>query len=603
MKNITLSALAAFALMGSAASAADGISLEHQGQNATYVRVTPEGKKFLLIPVQESSPLSEIWVLKDGKYDRKLNIALANSKIDYFVPFELTPYEGHKLLLDVRSNFDRSNLREASDAIWGAEMVLSDEFDTTNREKYRPAYHHTPLYGWMNDPNGMFYKDGIWHFYYQHNPYGSKWQNLSWGHSSSKDLVHWDHHGDVLEPEGTGMIFSGSSVVDKNNTAGFGEDAVVALYTSADAMQTQSLAYSTDDGATFTPYAGNPILVYPRESRDPNMFWDEANGRWVLLIASALDHEMLVFHSNDLKEWKLASKFGHGYGSQEGVWECPDLMEFTLPDGSHKWALLCNINPGHPFGGSGTQYFVGDFDGTTFVCDDAPEVQKWMDYGKDHYATVSFSNAPDGRHTVVGWMSNWQYANEVPTQQYRSANTLPRDLSLFKGPDGSYYIASTPADEVNTLRNAEKKFGSATISSKEKTYTLPQEPDGLYEIIFSADLRQGQTLDFSLRNAEGEYVAMSIDPKADTFSMDRRQSGLTDFSEHFPAVTVSPALNGTGKYDVRIFVDRSSVEAFSADGHFAMTNLVFPASPYKTLTFSSKGGNAKISDLKVYTLK
>lgn len=582
--------------------ASPGIELLHQGTNTTIAKIKGDSR-YVLLPIEENAPISEIFILKNGVRDKKFNVMLANNRIDYYVPLDITPYAGDSLVLDIRSHNDRHSLREAKDAVWNNEMKLSDTFDTTNKEKYRPAFHHTPLYGWMNDPNGMFYKDGEWHLYYQYNPFGSKWENMSWGHSSSSDLVHWEHHAPVLYPNSLGMIFSGSSVVDKNNTAGFGEDAVIALYTSADAIQMQSLAYSNDNGATFTNYTGNPVIVYERESRDPNMFWDDKNNQWVLLLASALDHEMLVFTSSDLKEWTLKSKFGNGYGSQDGVWECPDLMKLPVEGTDQdKWVLICNINPGAPFGGSGTQYFVGDFDGTTFTCDNSGDVTKWMDYGKDHYATVSFSNAPDGRHTVIGWMSNWQYANDVPTMQFRSANTLPREVSLFRAPDNDLYVASRPSPEVDALRGTEKKYGKANIGKSAKRYALPAANDGICEIDFSIELTSADKADLTLSNNEGEKVVMTVDASGDTFSMDRTASGLTDFSEHFPAVTTAPAHNGTKAFNVRIFVDRSSIEAFDGDGRFAMTNLVFPTSPYTSLSVSTAGGNAKIKSLNIYSL-
>ena len=279
---------------------------------------------------------------------------------------------------------------------------------------------------------GMFYKDGVWHLCYQWNPYGSKWQNMTWGHSTSKDLVNWEHQPATIIPDGLGTIFSGSSVVDTNNTAGYGKNAVVTLYTSCDASQVQSMAHSTDNGATFTKYAGNPIITLDTEARDPNMFWHEPTQQWVLVLAHALEHEMLIYTSPNLRDWTLQSSFGKGLGCQSGVWECPDLFELPVDgNGVKKWVLICNINPGGPFGGSAAQYFVGDFDGKTFTPDRDKQGNvptKWLDFGKDNYASVSFSDAPDNRRTLIGWMNNWQYAAEVPTLQYRSANTLPLQL-------------------------------------------------------------------------------------------------------------------------------------------------------------------------------
>lgn len=585
------------------ASAAGDLAIQYLSPGNAMVRVNPDGEKYVLMPVQENAPVANIRVLTDGKLDETLNINLAESKIDYYVPLRLDNRQGEKVLLDIRTNSDRSSIRDLQGAAWTYEMKLSNTFDVTNREKFRPLYHHTPEYGWMNDPNGMFYKDGVWNLYFQWNPYGSKWNNMTWGHSTSKDLVHWEPQDAVLYTDPLGMVFSGSSVVDKDNTAGFGEDAVIALFTSADAAQTQSLAYSTDNGMTFTRYNGNPVIAYERESRDPNMFWDANTQRWVLALASALDHEMLIFTSKDLKEWTLESKFGHGYGCQDGVWECPDLMKLPVEGtDKEKWVLICNINPGGPYGGSAVQYFVGDFDGKTFKCDNGPEVTKWMDYGKDYYATVSFSNAPEGRHTVLGWMSNWEYANDVPTTQFRSANSLPRDLSLFEAPDGEYYVASRVSPEVDALRGKAIKCAGGKLGGKGKTFNLPTANDGVCEIELEVDTKAGTDVNITLANSKGEKVEMTIDPTTDKFFMDRRHSGITDFNERFPVITAAPAYNGTGRYSVRIFIDRSSIEAIESEGRFAMTNLVFPSEPYSTVTVNATGNGASLEKMNIYPI-
>lgn len=600
---MTMIAAAAIGAAGSLRAADRGVEIEHLGVNNTLVRVTADGK-YLLLPVQESNDEATVNVLVDGKTDKTLSVRLAKSKVDYTVPLKIEDYKGKKVLLNVVTSQGRSSVREAKDDACWHNISVSDTFDTSNREKFRPAYHHTPLYGWMNDPNGMFYKDGEWHLCYQWNPYGSKWQNLSWGHSVSRDMIHWEHRPDaVIEPDGLGMIFSGSSAVDRSGSAGFGKDAVVALYTSAAASQIQSLAWSDDNGETFTKYDGNPVLTLDSEARDPNMFWDSERNVWIMVLAHALDHEMLIFSSPDMKEWTLESSFGRGLGAQDGVWECPDLFELPVKgESGKKWVLLCNLNPGGPFGGSATQYFIGDFDGKTFTSDtdDAGRVPtKWLDYGKDHYATVSFSDAPDGRRTVIGWMSNWQYAPEVPTMQFRSANTLPREMGIFRAPDGQLYVSSTPSPEVDALRGALVKSVSKTsVGSKAKAYSIPE----LCEIDMEISPRKAESVEIELSNAAGEKVVMVYDAKSDSLSFDRRESGIVDFSQDFPAVTVSPAYTDGDKVGLRIFIDRSSIEVFGKDGRFAMTNLVFPNSPYSRLSVRATGGSARLSDLKIYSI-
>lgn len=589
-----------------AASSADGIEVKHLGVNNTLVRVTGDSR-YLLLPVQESTDDARINILVDGNVAGTIYVRLAKSKTDYTVPFDLTPYKGHEVMLDVVIPQSRGSVREAKDDACWRGIVGADTFDTDNREKYRPAFHHTPLYGWMNDPNGMFYKDGRWHLYYQYNPYGSKWQNMTWGHSVSSDLVNWEHLPEAIRPNGLGAVFSGSCAVDHDNTAGFGNDAVIALYTSAGTSQMQSLASSTDGGLTFNIYPSNPVLTLESEARDPKVFWNDSTKEWNMILAHALDHEMLILTSPDMKSWTLQSSFGKGLGAQGGVWECPDLFELPVAGTDEKkWVLLCNINPDGPFGGSGTQYFVGDFDGKTFKVDAAPDGNvptKWLDYGKDHYATVTWSAAPDGRRVAIGWMSNWQYAADVPTMQFRSANTLPRDMGLFRAPDGEVYASSAPSPELEALRGPlAVKVKKATVGRKSRSFALPSENGGICEIMLDVDASKASMVNLVLSNNQGEKVMMQYDPSAATLSFDRTESGITDFSEGFPTVTVTPTHETSGRIALRIFVDRSSMEVFGNNGEFVMTNLVFPRTPYTSLSVSSDGGNAKIENLRIYSL-
>lgn len=591
----------------SAASASDGVEVNHLGVNNTLVRVTGDSR-YLLLPVQESTDDARINVLVDGNVAETIYVRLAKSKTDYTVPFDLTPYKGHDVMLDVVIPQSRGSVREAKDDACWRGIVLADTFDTANRETYRPAFHHTPRYGWMNDPNGMFYKDGRWHLYYQYNPYGSKWQNMTWGHSVSDDLVNWEHLPEAIRPNGLGSVFSGSCAVDHDNTAGFGSDAVIALYTSARTSQMQSLASSTDDGLTFNIYPSNPVLTLESEARDPKVFWNDSTKEWNMILAHALDHEMLIFTSPDMKSWTLQSSFGKGLGAQGGVWECPDLFELPVAGTDEKkWVLLCNINPDGPFGGSGTQYFVGDFDGKTFKADTdaAGDVStKWLDYGKDHYATVTWSDAPDGRRVALGWMSNWQYAADVPTMQFRSANTLPREMGLFRAPDGEVYASSAPSPELEALRGKlAAKVKKTTVGRKARSFALPSENGGICEILMDIEASKAKTVNIVFSNSQGEKVVMQYDPAAATLSFDRTQSGITDFSEGFPAVTVTPTHEASGRIALRIFVDRSSMEVFGNDGEFVMTNLVFPRTPYTALSVSAEGGNAKVENLRIYSLK
>ena len=586
----------------------EGVKVEFLGTNNTMIRITGEGK-YLMLPIQDNGEEATLNLLVDGKQEKNFTARLAKNKVDYMAPLDLSSYRGKHIILNVISNQSRATVREAQgDACW-KNIALSDTFDISNREKFRPAFHHTPDYGWMNDPNGMVYADSLWHLCYQWNPYGSKWANMTWGHATSRDLIHWERQEPTILPDGLGMIFSGSSAIDHHNSAGFGKDAIVTLYTSAAASQMQSLAYSTDGGNTFTKYPGNPVITMETEARDPNMFWDEAHQQWVMLLAHALEKEMLIYTSPDLKQWTLASRFGKGMGAQGGVWECPDLFELPVSGSTgneKKWALVCNLNPGGPFGGSATQYFIGDFDGTTFKADTNTTgtiPTKWIDYGKDHYAAVSWSDAPNNRRTVIGWMSNWQYAAEVPTLQYRSANTLPREMGIFKDTDGQYYLSSTPSPELEALRGGlhhqSRRF---SLGKSDKTISLPTHNDGICEILVDFEARKGQVLTLTLANKAGERVVLTYDSDKETLAFDRTQSGIVNFSQDFPAVTVAPTHRHDGKLSLRIFVDRSSIEVFEKEGRLAMTNLVFPNSPYTELSLKCSKGKAKISNLKVYSL-
>ena len=523
--------------------------------------------KYVLLPVEEEEGYAHIRVIKDNQVVKEFNCKLAINKTDYNVPLDISEYGGD-VLLDIHFTGDKHSIGLINNFVCWKEIKATNAFDTKNREKFRPIYHHTPAYGWMNDPNGMFYKDGIWHLYYQYNPYGSQWENMTWAHSTSTDLIHWKNQGEAIQPDALGTIFSGNSVVDKENTAGFGKDAVVAFYTSAGAAQTQSIAYSTDNGETFKKYVNNPILTSDvPDFRDPNVFWNEEVKQWNLILAAG--QQMNIYSSKNLKDWKYESSFGEGYGNHEGVWECPDLLKM-----GDKWVLICNINPGGPFGGSATQYFVGSFDGHKFTCESKPEVTKWMDYGKDHYATVSFSNAPDGRIVVLPWMSNWQYANQVPTQQFRSANGLPRDLGLYSY-NGEDYVSVKPSPEV--------------FAAFEKKPSGHLQPAAYIEV---TNIKSNASI--VLSNDKGERVTMVYDGKNATFSMDRTESGVTDFHSDFKAKTVAPT-NGIIK-SMQIFIDRCSIEAFDTEGKVAMTNLVFPSKPYDKIIV--KGCKVKIYELK-----
>ena len=614
----------ALALLGSISSvSAQTMDVTTKGDTTVITITNPT--KYLILPVEEDMSQKQVKLDKGLPTDTWMDVRLAETTVDYNVPFELG--NGKQAVVKI------VGLKSGDIAV--SRMKLSNEWSVVNTDYYRPVYHHTPSYGWMNDANGMFYKDGVWNLYYQYNPYGSKWGNMHWGHAVSRDLFHWTEKPAALARDTMGHIFSGSSVVDVNNTAGYGPGAIVAFYTSASEKngQIQCMAYSTDNGLTFTKYEDNPILT-PFDGlanfRDPKVFWYAPKQCWFMIVSA--DKEMRFYKSHNLKDWTYISAFGKGYGAQPNQFECPDFFPMTV-NGKQKWVMIVNINPGCMFGGSATEYFVGDFDGKTFTCDDTPDVAKFLDYGKDHYATVTFYNAPDGRIVALPWMSNWQYANVTPIKQYRGANALPRDLKLYEK-DGEYYVAADASKEVKRLRKQEKTVGSFTGAKTLKN--LFAKSDGAFEIECDVTPNAADIAGIDISNSKGEVTKVYFDMQAKRLVMDRTQSGLTDFGklaepheiekeydlhEHrgnntpmrqqnsvnyqndFALGTWGPLALCNGKtYHLHIFVDNCSVEAFVDGGRIAMTNLVFPTKPYNNLRFYSVGGKASFKNVKVYKL-
>ena len=588
---VGLFTLATFAIAGD-------VEVVDLGDGHGMVRINPT-QKYLILPVEDTAPDVSISVMVDNVQVETFTVRLAINKVDYTVPYELSKYTGKHVVLRFAMNpLEREGARpKVKEAVFSNNLALTNNYDASNKETlWRPVYHFAPQWGWMNDPNGMVYKDGEYHLFYQYNPYGSRWGNMNWGHAISRDLVSWEHMPVAISPDGLGTIFSGSAVVDKDNTAGFGANAIVAFYTQASARQMQSIAYSTDNGRTFKKYAGNPVLTGDvADFRDPKVSWHEGTHKWILTLA--VGQEIRFYSSPNLKDWTYESNFGEGQGNHGGVWECPDLFELPVAGTSQKkWVLIVNINPGGPFGGSATQYFVGSFDGHMFV-NESPKATKWMDFGKDHYATVTWSNAPQNRVIALAWMSNWQYANEVPTMQYRSSNSVPRDLRLFVK-DGETYLQSAPSPELLALRKDKVMSKSFSVG---KAFTIDQlmsDNKGTYEITMTVRQKKQGNLSMRLMNEQGEEIEYSLDMAKRELTCIRDKSGVTGFSKDFITPTVTQ-VDG-GDLQLRFLVDRSSVEAFVNDGRFVMTNLVFPHTPYNKVMFSATGGSVSVKNFTVY---
>ena len=619
-------ALAAVSLAAQAAVAQD-IKVSRSGDTTVVVIDNP--KKYLILPVEEDKGEARVLLDTGSPADTWMDVRLAQDRTDYCVPFALGG--GSKAVVRI--------LNISPDALALRSLRTSDTWSVANTDYYRPLYHHTPSYGWMNDANGMVYKDGEYHLYFQYNPYGSKWGNMHWGHAVSTDLAHWREMEPAIARDTMGHIFSGSSVVDKDNTAGYGKGAIIALYTSASDRngQIQCMAYSTDNGRTFTKYEGNPVLR-PfdglKDFRDPKVFWYEPAGAWYMIVSA--DKEMRFYKSDNLKKWTYVSAFGRGYGMQPSQYECPDFVRLPVNGDMNnmKYVMLMNVNPGCLFGGSATEYFVGDFDGKEFRCLDDPHTPKWLDYGKDHYATVCFSNTGD-RVIALPWMSNWQYANVTPIKQYRGANALPRELSLYTK-DGRYYVAADVAPEIRALRKDTRNVPDMRVDGSEDKAAVADGCDGAFEI--EADITPGKAgvAGLEIYNGKGEKTVIYLDMRNRRIVTDRTQSGLTDFGlkaephdiekkadaqraeENRKPMRIENAVNykndfalGTwaplelceGKtYHVDIFVDKCSVELFVDGGRIAMTNLVFPTSPYDSLRFYTEGGTAAFRNVKLHKI-
>ena len=600
--------------------------------DTTIVKIE-KSPQYLILPVEEEKDEAQV-LLDNGKAtDTWMDVRLAQGKTDYYVPFKLN--KGRTSVVKIL------NLKADALALKKGQMKLSNVWDVTNTDFYRPSYHHTPSYGWMNDPNGMFYKDGIYHLCYQYNPYGSKWGNMHWGHAISRDLIHWKEVEPTIARDPMGHIFSGSAVIDKDGTANYGKDAIVALYTSASDKngQIQCMAYSTDGGYTFHKYSGNPVLT-PfdglKDFRDPKVFWYAPLKKWYMIVSA--DKEMRFYSSPDLKKWTYVSAFGRGYGAQPNQFECPDFFQLPV-DGNpnkKKWVMIVNINPGCLFGGSATEYFIGDFDGKNFVCDSKPSVAKFLDYGKDHYATVTFSGVQD-RVLGIAWMSNWQYANVTPIRQYRGANTLPREFKLFTGKDVQIYMSSNVVPEVARLRKTFKRLPDLVITQGKDSKNLSSSKENAFEIEMDVTPGEAAKTGFVLYNEKGEKVNIYFDMKAGRLVMDRTESGKTKFGEKaeahkiekefdlhehreikepfrklnsvnykndFALGTWAPlSLCDSKTYHLDVFVDKCSIEIFVNGGRIAMTNLVFPTQPYTSVKFYSDGNKAAYRNIKVSELR
>ncbi|GAB4099587.1 glycoside hydrolase family 32 protein [Sinomonas halotolerans] len=520
------------------------------------------------------------------------------------------------------------------------------------RDDYRPRVHFAPARNWMNDPNGLVFHRGVYHLFYQHNPSAPVWGNMSWGHATSPDLHTWTEQPVAIPCTEHEAIFSGSVVADPGNTAGFADGAapgsdgeevipLVAVYTSAysegadrPGTQAQSLAYSLDDGATWTKHAGNPVLDRGSANfRDPKVFRyaGPAGEYWVMAVVEAEEHRVLFYASDNLTEWRYLSDFGPA-GAMGGVWECPDLFELPVEGvpGETRWVLIVSLNPGGVAGGSGTQYFVGEFDGVRFRAEDAAPAAPvaadgpaqgavglraldWLDWGRDYYAAVSFSGVED-RRVMLGWMSNWDYAAATPTAAadsgaagavpggWRSAMSLPREVSLHRA-GGRHVLAQRPLlpEDRGPVRGAAALPAGASRSLPAGRTRVARVPRGEAFRVRLALPAGSPACTLRLVTGEDEGALLRVDPDAGMLTLDRTGSGLTDFHGLFASVEAAPLPGAEEGVRLDVIVDACSIEAFAQDGLVALTDLVFPRGTETVLELEAEAPFA-LAELEVTLL-
>ena len=483
-------------------------------------------------------------------------------------------------------------------------------------EPLRPQFHFTPEKNWMNDPNGLVYYQGEYHLFYQSNPFGNVWGHMSWGHAVSPDLVHWRHLPVALAEENGVMIFSGSAVVDWHNSCGLcrnpdskDKSCLVAIYTGHTATnQSQHLAVSNDRGRTWTKYAGNPVLeIGYKDFRDPKVFWHEATSKWVMVVSLSKEQKVRIYGSPDLKRWEALSDFGPaGVTGSDVLWECPDLFELPVDGqpGNKKWVLIVNINPGGVAGGSGGEYFIGSFDGRKFTNDHPADKALFVDYGKDFYAGVTFSDVPksDGRRLLLGWMSNWQYAQSEPTSPWRTAQSIPRELSLKKFSDG-LRLVQQPIRELRSLRGRHEALRMIRLGAGLHLKKLNLLPGDALEIIAEFEISKASVVSLRLRTGGEEETVVGYDATTQKMFVDRTRSGNVSFDQNFSGRQEAPLAPHGNSVKLHLFVDRSSVEVFGNEGQAVITDRIFPHQHSQAIELDSSGAQARCRSLEIWQLK
>ena len=562
-------------------------------ENDYTVRLSADGA-YLQVPTQNWNPYVNVHVRDDqGNSITTSRIRLARDGVDRYIPIYIGARTG--LPIDVVAGMNYTN------SVYEEALYISEEPDMeTQSDIYRPLYHHAPAYGWASDPNGLVYHNGLYHLFYQHYPYDPHWNSMHWGHAVSSDLLHWEQQPIALFPDEYGMMYSGSIIVDKDNTAGFGTNAFVAVYTSTFPTQSQSIAYSIDEGKTWHKY-GAPVLVGNGDFRDPKVFWYDAWNCWMMILANGFQVE--TYQSSNLREWQRTLGWGGHVGAHDGTWECPDLVQIPIEGTNEsRWVMLVSVSGGAVNGGSGTQYFIGDFTGDNFLLqtDGSP---RWVDYGKDNYAGITWTGKHDaqGRPLFIGWMNNWDYANDTPMpwSPFRGQHTFPRALSLVNTPDG-LKLKSEPIAELDMLRSGNTYSPLlGEISTQWQSDDVLQMAHGAY--ILELDLAsEKHSWKMTLANDQNEFMAFGYNANTNEVYLDRKNSGIKDIGTNFANSNHVAILHPNENANhALLLVDHSSVELFINGGRLVFSDLVFPITPYDRLILSPEGSALYVSQLQV----
>lgn len=566
------------------------VSFEQMEDGSHRASIATIGK-YLLLPIEDEAPEVTVEVISDNWPVQTIQLRAAREKVDYYMPLVLDKYNEPKIGLIYRGE---------PTPIFKECISLSNKFKYEFNEPFRPIYHHTAPYGWMNDPNGMIYSGGVYHLYYQHNPYGSAWGNMTWGHSVSKDLIHWEDMGDAIFPDQNGTVFSGCCVIDERNDTGLGTNTQLAFYTAnAPDCQTQCLAYSHDGGKTYEKYDRNPILTSEteRDFRDPKVFWHAPTQKWVMALGAG--KKINFYTSDNMLEWEYESSFNDGGRPDNAfVWECPDLFLLDV-DNSEKtrWVLVVSVlAPGGSE--SYVRYWIGSFDGHKFIPDDTEPRYRLMDYGTDFYAPSTWENEPNGRRIMIGWLNGVGYGAKQPTTYYRGMHTLPREIQLKERNDGEIILTAFPCTELDSVQSMEASFRNIVVEDSYNFRNICKDNDGAIVVDLNA-LSEADYYTVTLFNELGESVELLFDCISSSLTVNRGKSGKVDLNEKFIHQWTVP-LRSSETLELSMFLDKSSIECFVNGGEEVVSFQIYPSQPYDSVSIYSHGGKTTVNRMEVY---